>query len=83
MLLFIAGFLAFPLTSFALWALIKRYRVLQEWYLGLRITKWWAIWLLKISLKNLSVQEVRTMRAQGYLWFSPKHTDWEDKETVR
>lgn len=63
--------------------LARQWRAVWHWYIGLRLTRWWAMALMVFAMKHLPVGTFHTMRGQGRLWISPKNHFFEDKSTVK
>lgn len=80
------GFLLFPALVIALTLVLiflaRQSRAMFRWYIGLPVTRWWAMGLFVLSLKFLQQRNVRTMRAQGRIWFSPLVKEFEDTEVI-
>lgn len=80
------GFLLFPaliLAIIALIALAARFsRGIIQWYIGLPITRWWAMGFVVFGLKHTPQKRIKTIRAQGRIWISPMVKAFEDKEAI-
>lgn len=77
------GVLAFPITCAILYVVIatiaRQSRAVFQWYLGIKLTRWWAMAMVVFGLKHLHAKSFKIMRLNGRIWISPNNRFFLDK----
>ena len=80
------GFVAFPTVAVVLVLILlfaaRQSRAIFRWYIGMPLTRWWAMAMLVFALKHTPQSRVKVIRAQGRVWMSPMVKEFVDAEAL-